>query len=127
MATEAWANVEAGLLIETSPAAVRGAFASSRLELCETSLDRVAELEFEAEEEGPQAPLLLRAARLLKDERVELAVDGAIPAETLVTAGLEAQPLGGDHSDAPLALPEGCARVALRCERKSPVQLRCAR
>ena len=90
-------------------------------------LDRVAELEFEAEEEGPQAPLLLRAARLLKDERVELAVDGAIPAETLVTAGLEAQPLSGDRSDAPLALPEGCARVALRCERKSPVQLRCAR
>jgi hypothetical protein len=113
LATEPWANVEAGLLIEALPAVVRGAFASSRLELCDSSHDRVAELEFEAEEEATQAPLPLRAARLLKDGRVEVAVDGAIPTETLVTAGLEPQPLTGDRSDGPLSVPEGGALVWL--------------
>lgn len=113
LASEPWANVEAGLLIDAVPTVVRDAFTSSRLELCDASLDQVAELEFEAEEEGAQPPLLLRAAKLLDDGRVEVALDGALPTETMVTAGLAPQPLAGDRSEGRLALPDGGALVWL--------------
>jgi hypothetical protein len=113
LADAPWANVEAGVLIEASPNTVRAAFASSRLELCDASLGQLAVLEFEADEEAPQPSLLLRAARLLDDGRVEVAVDGEAPEKPLVTAGLEARPLTGDRSEGPLALPEGGVLVWL--------------
>jgi hypothetical protein len=113
LAADPWANVEAGILIEAAPTVVRGAFASSRLELGDASLDEIAQLEFEAEVEGPLPPLLLRAARLLDDGRVEIAVDGLPSAPPLVTAGLEARPLADDRSESPLPLPEGGALIWL--------------
>ncbi len=112
LASEPWANVEAGVLIDASATVVRAAFTSSRLDLRDTSLDQLAELEFEADEEA-QPPLLLRAATLLADGRIEVAIDGTLPAETLVTAGLEPQQLAGDRSEGALALPEGGALVWL--------------
>lgn len=110
-ATESWANVEAGMLIEAPATLIRASFVPRNLELRKATLEDVSALAFTTDEVRLALPLKLRAARLLPDGRVEVDLDGAVSSELLVTAGMERQPLHEFRSGAPLELPEGGALI----------------
>lgn len=113
LAHESWANVEAGLVVDATPEAIRSIFTPSGLQLRDESVARVADLKFDAGDDGEPPPIMLRAATLLDDGRVEVALDAVDLHDALVTAGLNPQRLVERRTQGPLALPEGGALVWL--------------
>lgn len=110
---ERWANIEAGVLFDTTAEVVRGAFESSRLALRNASTSRVSELVFEPDEEGPRPPLALRAARVLPDGRVEVDYVGETDVTIFLSSGSEQQELADRRTIAEFPLGERDAFVWL--------------
>jgi hypothetical protein len=114
-AGESWANVEACVAVELSAEQIQEAFLPPDYSWWETSLDRIAELEFSADERQPGFPVYLRAAWPEPDGRVTIDAAGTIPADARLTAGGDDQPIKETTTAAPLALPgEGGVLVWLR-------------
>jgi hypothetical protein len=109
---ESWANVEAGVLIGASSVLVRGSFVPLDLELREETLEGIAALDYDTEDDRLTLPVKLRAARLLSDGRVEVELERTAAGEELyASAGLAPQPLHEARTAAPLELPEGGALI----------------
>jgi hypothetical protein len=114
-ATESWANVEACVAVELSADETRQAFQPPDHSWRETSLDRVAELEFSGDERPPGFPVQLKAAWPEPDGRMTIDATGTVPADAELTAGGESQRIKGATTAAPLALPgEGGVLVWMR-------------
>jgi hypothetical protein len=114
-AGESWANVEACVATELSAAETQEAFLPPGHSWRDTSLDRVAELEFSADERPPGFRVHLKAAWPEPDGRVTIDAIGPIPPDARLTAGGEDQPIKGMTTAAPPALPgEGGVLVWLR-------------
>lgn len=114
-AGESWANVEACVAVDLSAHDTRQAFLPPEHSWWETSLDRVTELEFSADERPLGFPVHLKAAWPEPDGRVTIDATGTIPSDAELTANGEGQPFKGATTSAPLALPgEGGVLVWLR-------------
>ena len=113
--SESWANVEACVVVELSADEMQEAFLPPDHCWQETSLNRVAELEFRADGDPAGFPAHLKAAWPGPDNRVKIDATGTIPADAELTAGGEGQPIKEATTVAPLAVPgEGGVLVWLR-------------
>jgi hypothetical protein len=124
-AGESWANVEACVAVELSADETRQAFQPPDHSWRETSLNRVTELEFSADERPPGFPVQLKAAWPEPDGRLTIDAAGIVPADTELTAGGEGQRMRGTTTAAPVALPgEGGVLVWLRAADRSDLSNR---
>lgn len=123
-ATASWTNVEACVAVDLSADETQEAFLPFDHCWQETSLDRVAELEFRADE-SPGFPVHLRAAWPEQNGRITINANGAIPTDAELTAGGEGQPIKEATTAAPLAFPgEGGVLVWLRAADGSDISNR---
>lgn len=113
LAADSYANLEAGILVETDAETVRAAFRSPRLSPRQESLASVEALVHSADEVDLGLPAQLLAARLLEDALVEVTFAGTVENALCLTAGIEPCPLEGSRTTVPLAKPEGGALVWL--------------
>jgi hypothetical protein len=114
-AGEPWANVEACVAVEQSADETRQAFLPPEHSWWQTSLGRVAELEFRGDVRPPGFPVHLKAAWPELSGHVRIDATGMIPADAELTANGQGQLIKGATTVAPLALPgEGGVLVWLR-------------
>lgn len=124
LASDSYANVEAGILVEADAEAVRAAFCSPRLSPRPESLASVEALVHTSDEAGLGLPLHLLAARLLDDGLAEVTVEGSYEQPLFLTAGIELCPLEGKKTTRALAKPEGGKLVWLCDAESSPLSNR---
>jgi hypothetical protein len=110
------ANVEAGILLDTTPDRVRQAFVPHNLTLRLSSIEHLAGLLYDGTDEPAEQgyALVLKSASLLADERVRVTYTGTYGAGAiLLTNGQTTQPLVGQDTAGALAGIEGSRLVWL--------------
>jgi hypothetical protein len=124
-ANDSWANVEACVAVELSARETQEAFLPPEHCWQATSLDRVFELEFRADE-VPGFPVHLKAAWPEQDGRITINAAGTIPSDAELTVGGDGQPIKEATTVAPSAFPgEGGVLVWLRAADGSDLSNRC--
>ena len=99
-----WANVEACVAAQLSADETRQLFLPPDHSWQETSLERVAELEFQDDDHPLEFSVRLKAAWPDSHGRITIDAAGTIPADATLTGGGEGQLLNGATTVAPLPL-----------------------